>query len=212
MYGSGIAHRGDWGKFRGQEREIDVKPDVHVMRVFKNGLTQAENEAVKAAQRLNPVSLHWPAWDIAVQAHQPPGHCQRCACSNSSSSGTLGPWRDSPAKYDAEADRGHAPYANALSSATAPPRLRSTATHPHDDHPPAWLVCERDGIVAGYAYASGPPPPTSGRSRPASTSTRSTNGWASAALHRSAEGAAPAGYHRDAGVSQTRQAPVCTRP
>ena len=42
VYGIGpsIAHmairilRDDWGKFRGQEREIDVKPDVHVMGTY----------------------------------------------------------------------------------------------------------------------------------------------------------------------------------
>ena len=61
--GPGIAHmairilRDDWGKFRGQESEIDVKPDVHVTRVFKRtGLTPAANstQALAAARKLNP--------------------------------------------------------------------------------------------------------------------------------------------------------------
>ena len=74
--GLGIAHmtirmlRDDWGRFRGQEPEIDVKPDVHVMRVFKRtGLigSEGEREAVGAAREHNPNfpgELDWPAWDI----------------------------------------------------------------------------------------------------------------------------------------------------
>ncbi len=81
--GPGIAHmvirilRDDWEKFRGQEREIDVKPDVHVMRVFKRtGLTPTENErkAVEAARELNPSfpgELDWPAWDIGINWCRP---------------------------------------------------------------------------------------------------------------------------------------------
>lgn len=89
--GPGIAHmlirilRDDWGEFRGQESEIDVKPDVHVMRVFKRtGLTQAENEseAVNAAQRLNPAfpgELDWPAWDIGKKWCRPTDpQCATC--------------------------------------------------------------------------------------------------------------------------------------
>lgn len=76
--GPGIAHmairilRDDWGKFRGQEREIDVKPDVHVTRVFKRtGLTHSADsrQVVEAARRLNPIfpgELDWPAWDVGV--------------------------------------------------------------------------------------------------------------------------------------------------
>ena len=63
--------RDDWGMFRGQEREIDVKPDVHVMRVFRRtGLAlsgDSEGAIVRIAQQLNPDfpgELDWPAWDI----------------------------------------------------------------------------------------------------------------------------------------------------
>lgn len=81
--GPGIAHmairilRDDWGKFKGQESEIDVKPDVHVMRVFKRtGLTETESEknAVEAARDLNPCfpgGLDWPAWDIGINWCRP---------------------------------------------------------------------------------------------------------------------------------------------
>ena len=81
--GSGIAHmairilRDDWGKFRGQEHAIDVKPDVHVMRVFKRTeVTQTENarKAAEAARELNPHfpgELDWPAWDIGIKWCRP---------------------------------------------------------------------------------------------------------------------------------------------
>ena len=81
--GPGIAHmairilRDDWGKFRGQEREIDVKPDVHVRRVFKRtGLTQTEDarKAVEAVRELNPRfpgELDWPEWDIGINWCRP---------------------------------------------------------------------------------------------------------------------------------------------
>ena len=81
--GPGIAHmairilRDDWGQFKGQEHEIDVKPDVHVMRVFKRtGLTQAQNarKAVEAARELNPCfpgALDWPAWDVGIRWCRP---------------------------------------------------------------------------------------------------------------------------------------------
>ncbi|MCY4389156.1 MAG: hypothetical protein OXC18_18840 [Desulfurellaceae bacterium] len=60
----------DCGMFRGQEQEIDIKPDVRVRRVFeRTGLTnsKSENEARNAAWRLNPDfpgELDWPAFDI----------------------------------------------------------------------------------------------------------------------------------------------------
>ena len=60
----------DCGMFRGQEQEIDIKPDVRVKRVFKRtGLTNSdsENEARNVAWRLNPDfpgELDWPAFDI----------------------------------------------------------------------------------------------------------------------------------------------------
>ncbi len=74
--GSGIAAMAtrilhdDFGCFRGQERQIDVKPDVHVVRVFRRtGLTESESgdQAIRAARRLSPAfpgALDWPAWRI----------------------------------------------------------------------------------------------------------------------------------------------------
>ena len=59
-----------WEMFRGQKHEIDIKADVHVKRVFqRTGLThsEAEEEVVSAARRLNPKfpgELDWPAWKI----------------------------------------------------------------------------------------------------------------------------------------------------
>jgi len=69
--------RDDWREFRGQEHEIDVKPDVHVMRVFRRtGLTrtETEREAVEVARELNPPfpgELDWPAWDIGQKWCRP---------------------------------------------------------------------------------------------------------------------------------------------
>jgi len=77
--------RDDWGMFRGSERDIDVKADVHVRRVFKRaGLIPIEDEgsAVRAARRLNPDfpgELDWPAWDIGMKWCAPKDpNC--CAC------------------------------------------------------------------------------------------------------------------------------------
>ena len=59
-----------WGMFTGQEHQIDIKADVHVIRVFqRTGLThsKAEEEAIFAARLLNPKfpgELDWPAWKI----------------------------------------------------------------------------------------------------------------------------------------------------
>ena len=59
-----------FGIFIGQEREIDVKADIHVKRVFKRvGFIPFEDEAsaVSAAYSLNPDypgELCWPAFDI----------------------------------------------------------------------------------------------------------------------------------------------------
>ena len=59
-----------WGMFTGQEHQIDIKADVHVIRVFqRTGLTysKAEEEAISAARLLNPKfpgELDWPAWKI----------------------------------------------------------------------------------------------------------------------------------------------------
>ncbi len=56
--------------FSEYEYEIDLKPDVQVMRVFKRtGLMETESEAtaVNAARELHPAfpgALDWSAWDI----------------------------------------------------------------------------------------------------------------------------------------------------
>lgn len=75
----------DWGRFGGWEQEIDVKPDVHVMRVFKRaGFISIESEdmARNAARELNPDfpgELDWPAWEIGqkwCKAREP--KCSSC--------------------------------------------------------------------------------------------------------------------------------------
>ena len=89
--GAGIAAmatrilRDDFGCFRGQERQIDVKPDVHVVRVFRRlGITDGDspNEAIRTARRLNPEfpgELDWPAWWIGQKWCHPTGpDCIRC--------------------------------------------------------------------------------------------------------------------------------------
>lgn len=75
--GSGIAsmavrilHDNSEDIFSGHEYQIDLKPDVQVMRVFKRtGLTGIESEAiaVNTARELHPAfpgALDWPAWNI----------------------------------------------------------------------------------------------------------------------------------------------------
>ncbi len=58
------------GMFSEQKHEIDVKSDVHLMRVFKRaGLTESESDvaAANAARELHPAfpgALDWPAWNI----------------------------------------------------------------------------------------------------------------------------------------------------
>lgn len=89
--GQGIASmttrilRDDFDCFRGQEHQIDIKPDVHVLRVFKRaGLTrtQSSGEAVYAARRLNsrfPGALDWPAWQIGQRwCHSTEPDCDGC--------------------------------------------------------------------------------------------------------------------------------------
>ncbi len=62
--------RDNLGMLSGQKHVIDVKADVHLMRVFKRAsLTETESDvaAVNAAQELHPEfpgALDWPAWDI----------------------------------------------------------------------------------------------------------------------------------------------------
>ena len=65
-----LLRRDQYGSFLGMEHEIDIKPDVHVLRVLKrSGLISMENEyqAVCAARRLAPqypAELDWPSWDV----------------------------------------------------------------------------------------------------------------------------------------------------
>ena len=89
--GAGIASmatrilRDDFGCFKGQERQIDVKPDVHVVRVFRRlGIIDSDspNEAVRTARRLNPEfpgALDWPAWWIGQKwCHPKEPNCAPC--------------------------------------------------------------------------------------------------------------------------------------
>ena len=75
----------DFGCFRGQERQIDVKPDVHLVRVFRRaGLVNGDspNEAIRSARRLNPgfpAELDWPAWWIGQHwCHATEPNCTQC--------------------------------------------------------------------------------------------------------------------------------------
>ena len=75
----------EWGLFRAQASQIDVKPDVHVVRVFKRLSLVAEGAAadvVDAARRLNPGfpgGLDWPAWKVGTDwCHASAPDCGRC--------------------------------------------------------------------------------------------------------------------------------------
>lgn len=75
----------DFGCFVGQERQIDVKPDVHLVRVFvRAGLSDSDsaNEVMRTARRLNPEfpgELDWPAWRIGqVWCHPTEPDCGGC--------------------------------------------------------------------------------------------------------------------------------------
>ena len=77
--------RDDFDCFRGQERQIDVKPDVHLVRVFHRvGFIdgQSANEAIRTARRLSPEfpgELDWPAWRIGqVWCHSTEPDCPQC--------------------------------------------------------------------------------------------------------------------------------------
>ena len=77
--------RDDFGYFTGQERQIDVKPDVHLVRVFvRSGLSDGDSasEATHAARRLNPEfpgELDWPAWRIGqLWCHPSEPDCGEC--------------------------------------------------------------------------------------------------------------------------------------
>jgi endonuclease III len=77
--------RDQYDFFIGDEQEIDVKPDIHVMRVLKrSGLIQAEREdlAIQGARRLSPqypAALDWPTWDIGQRwCHSTNPDCVNC--------------------------------------------------------------------------------------------------------------------------------------
>ena len=72
--------------FRGQERQIDVKPDSLLLRVFRRaGLIDQEiaNQARQVARRLNPEfpgALDPPAWRIGqLWCHPREPDCASCA-------------------------------------------------------------------------------------------------------------------------------------
>ncbi len=74
-----------FGCFKGQERQIDIKPDIHLLRVFKRtGLIEkkSEGEARKVAQKLNPEfpgALDPPAWEIGKSyCHPKQPDCAEC--------------------------------------------------------------------------------------------------------------------------------------
>lgn len=75
----------DFDCFRGQQRQIDVKPDSLLLRVFRRaGLIdkESEDQARRAARRLNPefpAALDWPAWRIAQRwCHPKEPDCAPC--------------------------------------------------------------------------------------------------------------------------------------
>ncbi len=77
--------RDQYGFFRGQEHEIDIKPDVHVLRVLnRSGLIESEDEglAICATRRLAPhypAELDWPSWDIGQRwCHRTNPDCVNC--------------------------------------------------------------------------------------------------------------------------------------
>ena len=100
--GAGIASmatrilRDDFGCFRGQERQIDVKPDVHLVRVFRRlGIIDddSQDEAVWTARRLNPEfpgELDWPAWRIGqLWCHKTRPDCAPCPLTGDCAKRTL---------------------------------------------------------------------------------------------------------------------------
>lgn len=76
----------DFSCFRGQESQIDIKPDVHVLRVFqRTGLIDSKSDedgAVRAARRLSPSfpgALDRPAWRIGqLWCHATQPDCTAC--------------------------------------------------------------------------------------------------------------------------------------
>ena len=75
----------DFGHFKGKERQIDVNPGSHLLRVFRRaGLidSESEDQARKAARRLNPefpAALDRPAWRIGqLWCHPSEPNCPKC--------------------------------------------------------------------------------------------------------------------------------------
>lgn len=73
------------GYFKGKEWQIDVKPDIHLLRVFRRtGLIDDESadQARSVARRLNPEfpgALDWPAWRIGQDwCHLKEPECADC--------------------------------------------------------------------------------------------------------------------------------------
>ena len=88
---TGIAHmtcrilHDDFGCFRGEERQIDVKPDSHLRRVFQRaGLISKDSEemAIWAARYLNPDfpgNLDWGTWRVGNKWCRPKNpKCPEC--------------------------------------------------------------------------------------------------------------------------------------
>ena len=78
--------RDDFGCFSEQESQIDVKPDVHLVRVFRRlGIIDDDsaNKAIRAAAKcLNPEfpgELDWAAWEIGRRWCRPTDpKCAQC--------------------------------------------------------------------------------------------------------------------------------------
>ncbi|MDE0360080.1 MAG: hypothetical protein OXI74_02810 [Rhodospirillaceae bacterium] len=75
----------DFDCFRGKERQIDIKPDSHLLRVFqRTGLIarQSAQEAISAARRLSPDfpgAIDWSAWTVGRRwCHQTSPECDAC--------------------------------------------------------------------------------------------------------------------------------------
>lgn len=115
----------DFGCFRGQERQIDVKPDTHLIRVFRRvGFidSNSEKEAVSAARHLNPEfpgALDWPAWRIGnLWCHPTRPDCPRCPLTKDCPKRILAPEPAKPPRRTASEQR--ASVAPRLSKSSAP--------------------------------------------------------------------------------------------
>lgn len=115
----------DFGCFRGQEWQIDVKPDTHLIRVFRRvGFidSNSEKEAVSAARHLNPEfpgALDWPAWRIGnLWCHPTRPDCPRCPLTKDCLKRILAPEPAGPPRRTASEQR--ASVAPRLSKSSAP--------------------------------------------------------------------------------------------